>query len=170
MGVIVWDGVKWSGGSHFGSKMSLAMQSLVKAASEAVPWRGRMSADSGGFPFLVQTVILQAVTIAMWELCKAVVATVSRWSQSLKKRWPSETVEQPSEAKAKPNETVAQPSVPAAQPSEAAAQPSAKVFVGESDKSMCWHNSATCNGLTFAGKVRELRHCSHCKRIACKAQ
>ena len=105
--------------------MSLAIQSLAKAASEAMPasfLEQGMSADSGSFLFLVQTVILQAVTILIWELCKAVVATVSRWSQSLKKLWPSETVEQPSEAKAKPNDTVAQPS-------ETAAQPSAKVFV-----------------------------------------
>jgi predicted lipid-binding transport protein (Tim44 family) len=141
--------------------MSLVMQSLAKASGEAMP-ASFSPADSGSVFFVLQTVILQAVTIAMWELMKAVVAVV----QSLKKRWFSETVEQPSEAKAKPN----QPRVPAAQPSEAAAQPSAKVFVGESDKSMCWHNSASCNGLNFAGKVRELRHCSHCKRIAGKAQ
>ena len=139
--------------------MSLAMQSLAKAASEAVPWSGRMSADSGGILVLVQIVILQAATILMWELCKAVVATVSRWSQSVKKLWPSETVAQPSEATAKRNETVAQPS-------EAAAQPSAKVFVGETVNSLCWHSSASCNGLNFAGNVRELRQCTKCKRKA----
>ncbi len=142
------------------------MQSLAKASGEAMPASFSQQGMSAGLLFVLQTVILQAVTIAMWELMKAVVAVV----QSLKKRWFSETVEQPSEAKAKPNETVDQPRVPAAQPSEAAAQPSAKVFVGESDKSMCWHNSAACTGLNFAGKVRELRHCSHCKRIAGKAQ
>ena len=135
------------------------MQSLAKAASEAVPWSGRMSADSGGILVLVKIVILQAATILMWELCKAVVATVSRWSQSVKKLWPSETVAQPSEATAKRNETVAQPS-------EAAAQPSAKVFVGETVNSLCWHSSASCNGLNFAGNVRELRQCTKCKRKA----
>ncbi len=156
--------------------MSLVMQSLAKASGEAMPVR--FSQQDGSLMFVVQTVILQAVTIAIWELCKGIVATVSRWSQSFKKRWFSETVEQPSEAKAKPSvpaahpsEAAAQFSVPAAQPSEAAAQPSAKVFVGESDKSSkCWHNSAKCVGLNFAGTVRELKHCSHCKRNAGNAQ
>ena len=121
------------------------LHQVAKATSQAAQasfWEHAKNAEMESFIFLLQIVMLQAVTIAIWELAKAIWAAVSRAWQFFQKPCPSETV---------------------VVPSEAAAKPRTIVFIGETTNSECFHNTASCSGLNFAGKIKELRQCSLCK-------
>ena len=128
--------------------------SYAMPASGQWPNDGRQNRD--GFFFLVQIVVLQAVTIAVWEFVKCCGAAMSRARQLLQKPLPSETPVKCTEAAAKPSET--------AKHHDRELKHRRFVYIGETEHSLCFHLTAHCVGLKFACSVRQLKQCASCKR------
>ena len=106
-----------------------------------------------GIFFMAQTVLLQAVTIMLWELFKLGWKAVCRAIQFVKKPTDSVSEMQKPSEQAKPSQI-----------KEVDLNQFAYVFVGETDSSKCFHSKEQCTGLNFAGTVRKLKPCSRCLR------
>ena len=106
-----------------------------------------------GILFLAQTVLLQAVTIMIWELFKLGWKAVCRAIQVVKK--PTNSVSEMQ----KPSEQATPSQMKVVDLNQFAC-----VFVGETESSKCFHISEQCTGLNFAGTVRKLKPCSRCWR------
>jgi hypothetical protein len=106
-----------------------------------------------GIFFLAQTVLLQAVTIMLWELFKLGWKAVRTAMQFVKK--PTDSVSE----KQNPSEPAKPSQIKAVDLNQFAC-----VFVGETESSKCFHSKEQCTGLNFAGSVRKLKPCSRCLR------
>ena len=102
-----------------------------------------------GIFFMAQTVLLQAVTIMLWELFKFGWKAVCRAIQFVKKPTDSVSEMQKPSEQAKPSQI-----------KEVDLNQFAYVFVSGTDSSKGFQSKEECTGLNFAGKVRKLKPCS----------